>query len=281
MIIDCHVNCGWDISNLRKNLYPTEQSYKAVLHKMSLSAVDKAVILPFPSPGGQFGDAPWYDTENNYLVQAVQESKKLTMFPGVNPADNRSVDMIKSLAVMHETKGLKFSHQIPMKFDIDKLIGHRLMNIVEENNLIMMVHIGTGKERGAERVHTTLDYGIKVACKYPHVTFIFCHLGRLHRDLFDALDMPNVYTDTAGLALQSRWNQFVAREPLAAFKKVGPVQIIEKLVDFGYEDKILFGSDEPYTTYRVQLDHIMRADIGGRAKDKMLGENMEKLLGGQ
>jgi predicted TIM-barrel fold metal-dependent hydrolase len=278
MIFDCHANCGWDMSNTRKNLHPTEQSYKQLLLKMELAEVEKAVIVPFPSPGGQFSDAPWYDVENNYLVQAVNYSSRFVMFPAVNPGDKNSVRMIKTLAVMRETKGVKFSHQIPMNVDIDALIGHPLMDIVEDNKLIMMIHIGTGKERGIGSVHTTLDYAVRVARKYPSIRFIFCHLGRLHSSLMEALNLHNVYTDTAGLALQHHWKHFIAKDALLSLKNLTPQHIIEKLVDFGYEDKIMFGSDEPYTSYNEQISHIKNADISTRAKEKILYDNMTGLL---
>jgi predicted TIM-barrel fold metal-dependent hydrolase len=280
--IDCHVNCGWDVSNTRKNLFPTGQTYKKLLHKMDMADITKAIILPFPSPGGQFNQtAPWYDLENNYLIQATTYSKKLIPFPAVNPADPRSVHGINTLALTHNIKGIKFSHQIPMNFSIDRLIRHPLMKIVQEYKLLMMMHVGTGKEKGAENVSTTLPYAMSVAKAYPDTTFIFCHLGRLHKDTTKALELPNVYMDTAGLALWENWPQFIAKEPSPAFQNARPVEVIEKLVDAGHENKILFGSDEPYTSYKIQLSHITDADIPERVKQKMLHKNMVKLLDGK
>jgi predicted TIM-barrel fold metal-dependent hydrolase len=284
-IIDCHANLGWDISNTRKKLFPTNQSAKELLFKMDENKIVKSIILPFPSPGGQFSDnACWYEVENQMLINAMRSSSssssssRLIPFAGVNPGDACSVKNIKTLAVAYAIKGIKFSHQIPMGFNIDDLIGHPLMKIVQDYHLIMMIHIGTGKERGAERIHTTLPYAIKVAKYYPGVRFIFCHLGRLHKDIFDALQLHNVWTDTAGFSLSFKWSEFSAKDPAGAFKKLTPIEIIELFVGQGFEDKIMFGSDEPYTHYEKELEIIQNASISNEAKKKILAVNIENLL---
>jgi predicted TIM-barrel fold metal-dependent hydrolase len=278
-VIDCHANVGWDVNNTRKNLAPSGQTYKELLRKMDEYGVSKAVILPFPSPGGQFNDkAFWYDLENHNLINASNNSGRLIPFPAVNPADKESVKSIKTLVTTFDIKGVKFSHQIPMGFSIDKLIKHPLMKIVQDNNLLMMIHSGTGKESGAEVVNTTIDYAIKVAEHYPGVRFIFCHLGRLHEDLLDALELENVYVDTSGTSLGNHWPQFIAKKPVKIFKNMNSSRIIEKLVELGFEDKLLFGSDEPYTKYEEELATIKDANIPDEIKDKILSGNIDGLI---
>jgi predicted TIM-barrel fold metal-dependent hydrolase len=278
-IIDCHLNVGWDNSNLRRNLFPTEQTFKQALIKMRDHGVSKSIIVPFPSPGGQFSqNAFWYEVENQYLINATRYSSKFLAFPAVNPKDLASVKNIHSLAVAYAIKGIKFSHQIPMDFDIDQLIDHPLMQIVKDNNLIVMIHIGTGKEAGANQVHVTLDYAIKVAKHYPTINFIFCHLGRLHQDILAALSLANVYMDTAGFSLGNNWSHFVAKNYLLVFKNMNPSQIIEYLVYKGFAKKLIFGSDEPYVSYKKELEIITSANISKADKERILALNMEKLL---
>lgn len=278
-IIDAHANIGSDVSNLRKNLFPVEQGPMKLLEKMDNYKISKAIIVPFPSPAGQFDSRSfWYDLENHYLIDANHYSKRLMPFPGVNPNEKESVKNIKRLAVSFDIKGIKLSHQIPMQFSIDMLINHPLMRIVQDNNLIFMVHIGTGKEPGAPHIHTTLDYAIKAAKHYQDVRFIFCHLGRLHWSLIEALNLENVHMDTAGLSLWQKWKQFIALEPMDIFKSSTPVEVIEKLIELGHEDKLIFGSDEPYTNYRTETGNIKKAKIPDSAKRKIFYENIKTLL---
>lgn len=277
-IIDAHANIGSDVSNLRKNLFPVEQGFRELLRKMDNHNISKSIIVPFPSPAGQFNkDSPWYDIENHQLINASHYSKRLIPFPAVNPNDKQSVKNIKTFLTFG-IKGIKISHQIPMNFSIDKLINHPLMKIVQDNNLIIMLHIGTGKERGADKVNGTLEHAIKVAKHYPNVKFIFCHLGRLHEAILDALNLENVFMDTAGLALWNKWTQFIALNPLELFRNSTPISVIEQLFKLGYEDKLLFGSDEPYTSYEAEIGNIEKASIPEKAKNKIFYENIKNLL---
>jgi predicted TIM-barrel fold metal-dependent hydrolase len=278
-IIDCHANVGTDINNVRKKLLPWGQSAAQLLVKMTEHSVSQAIVVPFPVPGGRFNPNQfWYEVENQRLIQ-VTRNNPLVAFPAVNPADPRSVENIGKLAIAYNTKGVKFSHQVPMGFSIDQLIGHRLMEIVQEQKLVMMIHIGTGKEKGADKIHGTLDYAVKVAQRYPNVRFIFCHLGRLHMSMIDALQLKNVYMDTAAFSMHERWEQFLAKDALPAFRKSSPRRIIEQLVNLGYEDKILFGSDEPYESYRTEILLIKQARISPEAKEKIFAGNVKKVVG--
>jgi len=279
-IIDAHANMGLDTSNLRKNLFPVGQGFRELLKKMDNYNISKSIIVPFPSPAGQFNEnTPWYDIENHQLINASHYSRRLIPFPAVNPNDKRSVENINVVRMFSDgIKGIKLSHTIPMNFSIDKLINHPLMKIVQDNNLVFMIHIGTGKEQGANRVHGTLDYAIKVAKYYPKIKFIFCHLGRLHETIIEALNLENVFMDTAGLALWNKWTQFIALKPLGLFKNSTPISVIEQLIKLGYEDKLLFGSDEPYTSYETEITNIEKASISEKAKNKIFYENIAKLL---
>jgi predicted TIM-barrel fold metal-dependent hydrolase len=278
-IIDCHVNLGWEASNIRKNLIPSQQSTEKVLQKMDQYGISKAVVLPFPCPGAQFNkNFAWYDTENQYLISASKISDKLIPFPGVNPGQKQSVDNINTMAVGYGVKGVKFSHQNLIQFPIDKLINHPLMKIIQDNNLVFMIHTGTGKEPGSDVYHTTLDYALLVAKFHPDVNFMFCHLGRLHKDLFEALKMPNVYMDTSALSLAQFSPAFVAKNHCELLRLSRPKEIIETLVTQGFEDKIIFGSDEPYTQYNNELNYVINANISEIAKRKIFSANLSKLL---
>ena len=87
--------------------------------------------------------------------------------------------------------------------------------------------------------------------------------------------------DTSGLALWNRWRQFIALEPLGLFKNSTPISVIEQLIKLGCEDKLIFGSDEPYISYEAEIENIEKAGISEKAKNKIFYENITKLLGGK
>jgi predicted TIM-barrel fold metal-dependent hydrolase len=279
-IIDCHANIGWDTSNLRKNYFPTEQKYQELMIKMNKHGISKAIILPFPSPSGQFRrNVFWYEIENQYLMQATNFSNRFIPFPAVNPNDLKSINNVQTLVTAYKIKGIKISHHIPMGFSVNKLINHPLMKILHKNNLILMLHTGTGKEPGSLKFQETLSHGIKVAKKYPEIKFIFCHLGRLHKSIIEALKVENIYMDTSAISMKSYSSEFIALHSYPAFRYSNPHEIIEELIDLGFENKIIFGSDEPYTHYNNELDAIKDANISNSAKEKIYFKNISKLLG--
>lgn len=278
-IIDSHANIGWDVSNLRKNQTPAEQSYFELLEKMGKNGVEKAILVPFPSPKSQFNpSASWYDLENEYIITSATSSKKFVPFLGINPNDEQCLKNVRTLASLFPVKGVKLSHQDIINFSIEKLINHPVMKIIQDNSLIFMIHIGTGREEESYKYHSTLDYAIEVAEKYPDVTFIFAHLGRLHENMTDALKMENVFMDTSGLSLEPR-KAFVALDKDEKFSSFSSNRIIEKLVDLGFGKKIVWGSDEPYTHYKDELSYVNDAEITQSNKRAIFYENIAKLLG--
>jgi len=92
------------------------------------------------------------------------------------------------------------------------------------------------------------------------------------------LNMDNIWMDTAGLSLWENWRAFIAAEPMKIFEHSTPVEVIEELAHKGYADRIVFGSDEPYTDYAMEISLIERADIRESDKKKIFHENIEGLL---
>lgn len=94
---------------------------------------------------------------------------------------------------------------------------------------------------------------------YPHAKFIAAHAGGCKHctDLYQ--NHPNVYFDTAS-SLTLRGN-------------------IEHFVACGMEDRLLYGSDLPYAGQAYRLGQVVASRVPDRIMQKILGENMAKLLG--
>ena len=114
-------------------------------------------------------------------------------------------------------------------------------------------------------VHT---YGIaevadleKVVCTYPDAKFIFAHSGtsggyKLTAEIIKKYE--NAYCDLC-MAM-----------PRA--------NMLEYLVEYGNENKILYGTDVPLSDQRIMLGRVLLTDISDSAKVKILGENYVKLF---
>jgi len=222
----------------------------------------------------------WYDLENNQTINAYYFAKnRFIPFVAVHPGQKDSIKNIDSLAGLHPIKGVKIAHMESMDFSVDQLIGNPLMDVVQKRGLVLLIHTGTGKETNADKIHVTLDYALKVAKAYKDVNFVLAHLGRLHEKILDAFQLDNVYFDTSGLSMWQNWSAFISNKPLDIFKSSTPIQVIERLVDLGYENKLLFGSDEPYVTYAEEIRIILGAEISEKARRNIFAVNSKKLLG--
>ncbi len=284
MIVDSHSHVGSDIFTKRtpefRNIVPYEQSFKQLLSKISNSPVDKAIVYPFPSPLGQFGeDDFWFKKENCTLFDNVKKEKNIYFFPTFNPNDKKSVDYAVKLVEDNKLKGLKL-HTRSTQFEPSKM-NENILKVLRENDIPLVIHTGTGKEE--ELTEKGMDISINslynLAFDNSDVRFVFAHLGRLHKNLEKSLDLDNVVTDTAGMSLYKKHKDFVlAKEYNQEFFDKDIKEIISYLVEEGYEDKILWGSDQPFSMgYNEEISYVRdNPNINRNAKEKILYKNSVK-----
>lgn len=288
-IIDCHTHIGVNVRNLKRKIYPIEQSADNLLEKMDANGVAKAIVFPFPYSSilpsmdksryyepGRPSFTKMYKEDNLALMSATgKHSHRMIPFPMANPRDKGSVEHIRQLA-SNGIRGVKL-HPVAYNYPIHLLTDNPLTKIIEDLDLIVSLHIGTGKE--GMKMGVTLDHALELAKAHPSIRFIFCHLGRLHRSLPEVLELRNVLLDTSGLSWNTSSTSFLAKRTLLSPQRSEPRYVIEWLVEAGYEDKLVWGSDEPYTNYEKELDYILNARIPEIEKQKILSENIDRLLG--
>lgn len=103
----------------------------------------------------------------------------------------------------------------------------------------------------------------EMAEKYPDCKFIGAHMGGMmnwERVLHYIKDTSNIYFDTAYCA------NFMSDE-----------MFMEMFRAYG-EDRILFGSDLPWSYPRDEINMIDRMPISDSAKDKIFYKNAAELL---
>lgn len=102
----------------------------------------------------------------------------------------------------------------------------------------------------------------KIANWFKDLTIVCTHVGGWRQwDRIHCLrDCPNVYTETS-----------------MALPEMGDDDFIKHLSVFG-EDRVLFGSDSPWTDQKEQLGRTLGLKISDRHKEKMLFTNAARLL---
>jgi predicted TIM-barrel fold metal-dependent hydrolase len=265
-IIDIHTHVGRDYKT-GMNQKPFELEAKLKKNK-----IRKAFMMPFPNPEAYAKeDSFWYNNENQYL--SCCRNELLDFIPAINPKESKSIDHAFDLIKKHGLKGIKI-HGLATKTSTDKIDSY-ITKKAANDNLPIIFHIGHGKEKG---ISINLESAIRLAEKNPSTYFVFAHLGRLHKSLDHALEMQNVFFDTCGLALKDSWPYFLCAEPHEILKDKKPAEIIEHLCKKGYSNKLIWASDEPYSTYSKELDYVIRANIPFEDKKRILSGNAKNLF---
>jgi uncharacterized protein len=128
-----------------------------------------------------------------------------------------------------------------------------LIEVAKSNHLPILLHTGDFSYTAPLLILETIRSN-------PEIDFILGHMGSMHYVL-DAIEIlktfSNVYADTSGMCSTLMLQRAVA--------------------ECGAE-KLLFASDYPYWHPRVELRRIYVANLGKKAEQKILGENVARLL---
>jgi predicted TIM-barrel fold metal-dependent hydrolase len=281
-IIDIHTHVGADTFFRGESLVlsrSTQQNIEQLHLLLTKYNVSKAMITPFPSPlAYKDKDVFWYYNENQGLLP--YNSDKTLLFPSVNPRDSESIGYAKNLIKRNNLRGIKI-HTRSCKL-APASVPRSVCRFAEELKIPILIHIGSGNEQelGVLGVDITLYSAEILAKSNPKTKFIFAHLGRLNVNLEDCLSLDNVFFDTSGLSLlEAKRQHFVSKHSHPELSILAAPQIINYLVQRGYEDKLLWGSDEPCgKSYESELEVVIGSGINSFAMRKILSENSKRLL---
>ena len=267
MVIDFHTHIFPDIiaertvEFLKKqsydNGYPIENQCKATLsglgEQMAKTGVDFSVVLPIATKVSHF------DTMNKFAVQ-VNERENIVSFGAIHPEDSDYKAHLKQIKEMG-LKGIKL-HPYFQNVAIDDI---KFIKVVEEavkNDLIVSIH--TGLDSGFKTVmsepKTTLALVKNVDCS----KVVLAHMGgcMLWDSVEEYLEGENVNFDTS-----------------YCLPVIGDKKQFERIVKNHGSDKILFGSDCPWTDAKKDIEVINGLDLTQEEKQNIFENNARKLLG--
>lgn len=247
MIIDSHVHIG---KTEKSERFFTFKTYLELINKCN---VDKAIIMPNVSnviSSIKLNDN--FLTDYNNLLES--EKNKLYPFLLIDPNDPLILDQIFNN--LNLIKGIKYHPSITTTTCTDENIYNMLNKLPD--NFIVLVHCGRNW-----RSH--ISYLIKAAEDFKNLIFIAAHMGGNATDLIEeALNLlnksflKNIYIDISTCKLP--W-------------------LIERAIWKIGDDKILFGSDEPYGDTLVTKYCLSLATIKKESYEKITYKNVLRILG--
>lgn len=260
MIIDFHTHCFSD--NIAKSAILQLENVGDVkaFHDgtaadlrcyMRRNSVDKSVVLPVATKPSQVGVInEWAKSE---------ETDELCFFGALHPRDENIYDVMNQLKA-DGFKGVKM-HPDYQSFIMDDRSMMPIYEALRDTGLTLVVHAGV--DIGfPSLVHCTPIMISKVLTEIPGLRLVAAHMGGhgLWRDVEDVLLGKDIYIDTS-------FSSYVLGEE-------GMLRMIQK---HGAE-KVLFGSDSPWTEASEEIKLLNSLDLSSREKDLIMYKNALDLL---
>lgn len=229
----------------------TDMTKNGLLRSMDEFGVDKSVIQPVATKPSQS------KTLNEWASQVADE--RIISFGSVHPDSDdyrRDIDEIAALGL----KGLKLHAEYQL-FYPDELRMLHIYDYAFAKGLIVLHHAGYDPGLPPP-FHTSPKRFAEVIKQMQGGTMVLAHLGGHAQwdEVEEYLVGKNVYLDT------SMGTEFYPQE-----------QFLRIVQNHG-ADKILFGSDSPWSNAKNEIAHIRSLPLTEEQKNAILGKNAERVL---
>jgi predicted TIM-barrel fold metal-dependent hydrolase len=268
MIVDCHTHIwhrehwGEEIAleSARARGHAVELTVEWKDHQQAMQAVDRAIVF------GLRAQHVGLVVPNDYIAEYVgQHSQKLIGFASIDPNETGYLDELRRAVEDLKLRGLKLGPIYQNFHPLDE----RILPVYEycqRNHLPIIIHQGTTFPRRAPLKFASPLLLEDVALAYPELVMVIAHLGHpwIAETIILIRKHPNLYADLS--ALHYRPWQFYNGMMLAA--------------EYGVMEKILFGSDYPFTTPEATLKALREINnIPGRSGLPLIpNEQIEKII---
>jgi predicted TIM-barrel fold metal-dependent hydrolase len=197
------------------------------------------------------------------ILNFCKEIKSEAIHPLVSfHPSNDTYEVEDMLGEAHQLgiRGVKM-HPMYQNFSIDDKYMYGFYELMAGMGLFVMFHTGLdmafpgNNQADVERVKKVADW-------FKDLTIICTHVGGWKQwDRIRCLsDCENVYTETSLTLTEISDDEFV------------------KALSHFDEDRVLFGSDSPWTDQKEMLERTLRLKISDSRKEKMVYRNAAKLL---
>jgi predicted TIM-barrel fold metal-dependent hydrolase len=229
-------------------------------YRRSASAAAKTVVF-----GGKARlSGLWVDDQ--YVADYVAvDSTRLIGFLSLDPTQP---DWQREMEHGHQGLGLRGIKLMPMYagFRPDDERIDPLWKYAQQHQLPVLLHTGTTFIAQAPLEYTLPRHLDRVATRFPDVKIVMAHLGHPYEGecIVTARKHPNVFADISALHYR----------PWQFYNSLMLVQ------EYGVWDKLLFGTDYPFTTVDATLDGLRRLNhiLEGTALPRLDERQIEALI---
>ncbi len=208
------------------------------------SAVSRAVVLAFRSR--------WLgvDVPNEYVAAYVQEHPdRLVGFAAVDPADPDPAGELSDAVEKLGLKGLKLAPSAQNFAPMDERM-QPVYAMAQKLGIPILFHQATNISRRAPMKYAHPELLEDVALAYPDLRMCIGHVGSpwITETIALIRKQPNIYADLSGVHSHP-WELY---------------NTLRMAIEYGVTDKLLFGTDYPFSTVEQTINGLMRASMIGQ-----------------
>ena len=232
----------------------TDGTLKGLLASMNHAGISASVVANIATRPAQM--LPIFDFSRHIAGSRV--TPLISVHPGNSMAE---VNTIFLQAAAAGIRGVKL-HPMYQEFFIDDRKMYPLYQLIEHFGFFVVFHTGYdiafpgNTQADVERVVT-------IANEFRDLTIVTTHVGGWRQWERAAVlgKCKNIYTETS-----------------MTITEMGDEEFVRLMSAFG-EDRVLFGSDSPWTDQKEMVERMLRLDLSERRLEKMLELNAREILG--
>ena len=269
MLVDVHSHLFRYPDHFSKNFI--EQSRRARNQEFDLTvrweeyhakarSCDKTIVF-----GGKAKLSGLWVPDREVAAYARDHSDKLIGFLSLDPTQPGWQDELHEGHQDLKLKGIKLMSMYAGFYPNDRKLDY-LWEYAERNSLPVLLHTGTTFVSQAPLACTFPHHLDDVAIRFPNVKIIMAHLSHPYEGecVVVIRKHPNVYSDCSALHYR----------PFQLYHSLMLVQ------EYGVWDKVLFGSDYPFTTVDASLNEMRRLNdmLEGTSLPRLNMVKMEEMF---
>jgi len=222
----------------------------SLLGSMQTTGIDVSWVQPVATRPQQV------DAINQWLEEI--RSERLTAFGAFHPGYADLPGLIRNLS-QRGFPGIKIHPEYHAITPDDPQLFPMYQAIIGEGRVILF---HAGEDIGIPTIHSTPRQFADLNDQWPDLTMILAHMGgfRQWREVRDGLVGRNLFLDTSYV-----------------FGHLPDEEFVEMVRKHGC-DRILFGTDSPWTDQQQELEHLQQLPFTAEELDQMCGLNAWNLL---
>lgn len=197
---------------------------------------------------------------NGYTLSLL-ENKFFAPLGSIHPdSENKEAELDRLLAA--GIKGVKL-HPDYVRIELTDPRFDEIFSLLSERDMFTVVHTGFDPV-SPDKIHATPEMLRKTVEKYNKLKLIAAHMGGFmkSREVLDKLVGTNIYFDTSLSSIRKdEWDN------------------LYRILDTHDENRILFGTDTPWTDPAAEIAFVENAPISREKKEKIFAKNAQTLLG--